>query len=313
MVGPPAARTMPSRTTGLVSPALGYSPVLDLGVVGNVVQHGEGGHLPVVELQVRDAGRVGTPPVAAEVAAAVDLFLVHPVQLAVADPVAAVGRQRELAAVLDVHDNQVAAAHERDEPTVGAERYLALGVRRRRKAPGSLRADVVVVEAVGEGEDQRRAIPVRHVARLPGDPPCVGRGQTGQRGHRRFERSHVVERCALARDRVHPDQRAAEGVPRRASLDVVPVVEPGQPERRVAVEVDPPRGGIDVGDGQRTLLRLDRCRNDPETGGHQRHKHGGSSTRPRRTGGKECRAAPRSRNNAVEQSCATHGAASRPI
>ena len=56
---------------------------LERRAVGNVVDDRVFGHRPFVELQEREARGVGTPPVAAEAAAAVDLFLVQPIELAV--------------------------------------------------------------------------------------------------------------------------------------------------------------------------------------------------------------------------------------
>ena len=216
--------------------------------------------------------------------------------------------------MLDVDDDQVAAAHEGDEPAVGAERHLVLGLRGGGEAAGALRADVVVVEVVGEIEDQRRAVPVRHVPRLAGDAGGIGRAQARQRRHRRFERRDVVQRRALAGERVHPGQGAGEGVARRAPCDVVPVVQPTQAERGVAVEVDPPRRIEDVGDGQRALLGIDRGREDGETGGR-----GHDEAAPPRT----CAVCARTRavvgaglgpeDDAVEGSCKTHGTASRPV
>ncbi len=87
-------------------------------------------HGTVVDLQEGDLRRVGTPPVSAEVTAAVDLFLIDPIELSIENLVgAARGELLFLALLLEIHDEQVVASNEGHLPSVGAEREFFLGVR----------------------------------------------------------------------------------------------------------------------------------------------------------------------------------------
>ena len=86
--------------------------------VGHVIDDREPWHVPFVGLQERDAAAVRAPPVGLVVAAAVDLLLVDPVELAVQRVLAAVGGQPDFVA-FDAYDVQVRVAHEGEAPTVG--------------------------------------------------------------------------------------------------------------------------------------------------------------------------------------------------
>src|SRR5918995_1794941 len=101
-------------------------PALDGRVVRNVVDQRVFGYRRFVELQKRDTRRVGTPPVAAVIAAPVELFGIHPVERSVEQLSSAVGRQRSLAGRADGGDKNIVVLDERDAAAIGAERRLGL-------------------------------------------------------------------------------------------------------------------------------------------------------------------------------------------
>ena len=105
-------------------------PALDVRVIRKVVDQRVLGDRLLVELQERDAGRVGAPPVGAMVAAAVELFGIHPVERAVQQLRAAIRRQRSLAGDAGARDENIVVLDERHAAAVGAERRLALGAGR---------------------------------------------------------------------------------------------------------------------------------------------------------------------------------------
>src|SRR5258708_15836048 len=104
----------------------------------------------LVELQVGDGRRVGTPPVRAEVAAAVHLFLINPVEDAVLDVLVAVGGELPLALGGDVDDVDVVAANERDGASVGAERHFLFRAGRGGEARHGVAVEGVDVNVVGD-------------------------------------------------------------------------------------------------------------------------------------------------------------------
>ena len=118
---------------------------------------------------------------AREVAAPVDLFLVDPVELAVADAAAAIVGELVLAEAARVGDHEVALAHERDEAPVGAEGHLGLGGRRLRQPGDAIGLDVVVIQVVRQREDEGGVVVVEDVARPPRDAPRLAGGYTRQR------------------------------------------------------------------------------------------------------------------------------------
>ena len=239
-------------------------PHLDLRVVGDVVEDGERRDVAVVELQVGDAGGVRAPPVGPEVAAPVDLFLVDPVELAVADAPAAVVGELVLAEATRVGDQEVAVAHERDEASVGAEGHFGLGGRRLRQPVYAFRLDVVVIEVVRQLEDERGVGEVEDMTCPPGDAPRLAGGDARQRRDRRLQAAEIDERRALTSRCLHAHRR-----PARAPLHVVAVVHPGQATRGPAGEVDAPARVVQVVDGQGPLLGRPglRERKEEETGG----------------------------------------------
>ncbi len=119
-------------------------------------------HRPLVELQKRDARRVGTPPVALPHPAAIDLFLINVVQLSVEDLRAAVGGELPLADIAgrEIDDEEVVVPEKRDLLPVGTERRFLFRARRRGHARNAPLREVVDVEIVGEIEQDRRFLRV---------------------------------------------------------------------------------------------------------------------------------------------------------
>ena len=102
-------------------------------------------------------GRIGAPPVRALLAAAVDLLLVHPVQLAVQNAGRSVGRQRRLALRRRIDDEQVVVADEGDLRVVRAERRLVF-VARPRMSAGRCAAGGKVAEIQIVADRDERAV-----------------------------------------------------------------------------------------------------------------------------------------------------------
>ena len=97
--------------------------------VGHVVDDRETGHVALVGLQERDPPAVRTPPVGLVVAAAIDLLLVDPVELAVQRVLSAARRQPDFVAGDEVHDVEIRVAHEREAATIRREAGQFLGFR----------------------------------------------------------------------------------------------------------------------------------------------------------------------------------------
>ena len=72
--------------------------------IGDVVDDGVFGNRPFVELQEGEASRVGAPPVAPELSAPVNLFLIEPIEFPVEPLVVSVGRERLFALRGEVDD-----------------------------------------------------------------------------------------------------------------------------------------------------------------------------------------------------------------
>ena len=94
---PSPVETTPSRTDRIRVAGFRIIPALDSRVVRNVIDQRVLRDRPFVELQKRDARRVGAPPVGAMIAAAVELFGINPVERAVQQLRAAIRGQRPLA------------------------------------------------------------------------------------------------------------------------------------------------------------------------------------------------------------------------
>ena len=235
-------------------------PVLDLGVVFDVIDDRELRHPRIVELQERQLRGVGAPPVAAEVAPAVDLLLVHPVEQAVPHVRRAVGCESVRAPVLDVGDMQIVIADERQQPAVRAEGDFLFLLRRARQAHDPGAVGLVVVQVVGEAERHRRPVPVHRRQQRPALPrqtPRVGRADAGQGGDGRRHRVGVKQQLACSRRRVDLEHPAV-----RRRLQIVQVVEPLQVAGRAAVEIDPLRGVEDGVDGELLLGVRGGCQAD---------------------------------------------------
>ena len=97
--------------------------------VGHVVDDREAGHVPLVGLQERNPPAVRTPPVRLVVAAAVDLLLVDPVELAVQRVLSAARGQPDFVAGDEVHDVEIRVAYEREAATIRREAGQFLGFR----------------------------------------------------------------------------------------------------------------------------------------------------------------------------------------
>ena len=205
--------------------------------------------------------RGGAPPVGAVVAAAVDLLLVDPVELAVQQLRAAVGGEPALAPVIDVHYVEVVAADEADQLAVRAEGELLLRLHRRGEPLGpALRVERDVIEIVVDGDDGGGARRV-HLEGAAGkraadhrrvEPERVGGAIAGRLG--------LEERRRRAGRRLdlHPLHAAA----RRTRPEVLGVGDPRQASRRPAAEVDPRLRVVEVVDGEGARLRERRGRCD---------------------------------------------------
>ena len=104
---------------------------LDLLLVWNVVDDREPRHVRLVEPQERDVAAVGRPPVSAFLAAAVKLFLVNPIEIAVKDRLfakAPVAGELLFVCLGSINDEKIVAANETDQLAVGREISLKLGV-----------------------------------------------------------------------------------------------------------------------------------------------------------------------------------------
>src|SRR5689334_8455146 len=88
--------------------------------------------------------RVRTPPVAALIAAPVDLFFVNPIKATVENVRRAVRCQRPLVLCGDVHDVEIVIAYKTDETPVGTETLLGLLFRAAGQPQRSLAVEVVI-------------------------------------------------------------------------------------------------------------------------------------------------------------------------
>src|SRR2546422_8426475 len=153
----------------------------------------------VIELQEREAGRIRAPPVGAELAAAVDLLLVHPIELAVEDVGAAVGGNRTLVRGRGLGHEEVVAAHEGHEPAVGAERGQFLCAWRAGETRDASGAEVVDEQIVRQRQEYGclRGIE-RQTARTPDDGGRVFTRDTGNGGESGGHPLRVEERLRTA-------------------------------------------------------------------------------------------------------------------
>ena len=125
--GPPRRRHDAEPHRRIRIAGLRIVPALDRRVIRNVIDQRVLGNGAFVELQKRNVRRVGAPPVAAVIAAAVQLFGIDPVERAVQQLCAAIRRQRSLAGgAPDARDEKIVVLDERDAAAVGAERRLEL-------------------------------------------------------------------------------------------------------------------------------------------------------------------------------------------
>jgi hypothetical protein len=257
------------RIAGLrVMPALDGRPirdVVDQRVLGDVL---------LVELKERERARIGAPPVRLVVAAAVDLFLIDPVELAVQQLVGPVGRQPTFALVRERHDVEVVGAREGDQRAVRAEARVVLGARSERQPGRLVRGNVVRIEIVGDRDQQRGPLvvpdeaPARRAAGVLGREP-----EPRQRG---VHPGGLEQRLALAAGGVdlQPLARAAPASARAGlafRVDEVRVADPGDPGRRAAAPVGALRGIVEIVERQELLLGI-RWKAD----GEQRGKREGA-------------------------------------
>jgi hypothetical protein len=104
----------------------------------------------LVEAQEGEARRVGAPPVGPVGAAAVDLLLIHPVQLPVQDLIAPVGGHGALPLGGQVDQVEVVAPHEGHPDAVGTEGRLLLGFGGEGEPEHAVCAKRIGVEVAGD-------------------------------------------------------------------------------------------------------------------------------------------------------------------
>ena len=156
------------QDAGVRVPGLGVRVDLERRPEGHVVDHREAGNVPLVALQEGDAAAVEAPPMGLVVAAAVDLLLVDPVELAVERVLAAVGGQPEFVAG-GVDDVEIRVADEGDTAAVRREAGEFLGLR----TPGEP-GERFVVETPDEqvrGEVEQQAVRGRRQPKRSGPRP----------------------------------------------------------------------------------------------------------------------------------------------
>ena len=93
--------------------------------------------------------RIGTPPVAFEIAAPVKLFLIDPVEPPVENLARAVIGQGAFALRRYVYDIDVVAAREADHATVGAELFANLFIGITGQSHGFVAVEFIIEEIVG--------------------------------------------------------------------------------------------------------------------------------------------------------------------
>src|SRR5687768_10004195 len=181
---------------------------LEALVIRNVINDGESRNSAFVELEKRDARRVGTPPVTAEDAPAIDLFLINPVELSVEKICSAVGRQPVLASIRHAHDVEIVVADERDLRSVRTERRFLF----RSGCGGQLRefrvAKGVEKDVVRDGQKNYVVLSVQR--QLPASRQPRGLILTGLRGlaKRRAEKLLIKEK--LLRAGPHVDEQKVD-------------------------------------------------------------------------------------------------------
>ena len=213
----------------------------------------------LVELQIDYPRGIGTPPIAAEVAASVDLFLINPVEDSVEEIIVAVGRQLALALCRRVDDIEIVVAHKGNEAAVGAERRFLLFARRRSQTGHRVGVERVKIEIVADGEHDALLVGAEVPSALLRELFRVVIADSGDLLRCGLQLRRIEQRALLAGLRV--DHRLFEDgaflVPARPGEGAV--IEPHEARLRRAGEVDASLGVVNVLDGQLAHGRLRGC------------------------------------------------------
>ena len=225
-----------------------------------VIDNRELGHLGVIELQISDGARIGTPPVRLEDSAAVDLLLIHPVEQTVDDLLRAVGRELPLGLRGHVDREQIAVADERDELAVRAERRFLLIAGSAREARQCLRRDVVDVQIFTDRQQHSPSAPVDGDRTRAGELFRVIARHALHLCDLGLQLIRIEERGLLARDGVHEHEArhlAGRGRTRKVEMRFVG---PREAARLHGSRRNAFRAIVNVVDREAALRRLRRRR-----------------------------------------------------
>src|SRR6185295_1086188 len=115
-----------------------------------MVDYGEFWNRSLIDSQVSNARRIRTPPVSTEIPAAVDLFLINPIQTSVQNFCVAVTRQSTLATLhAQILNIQIAVANETNHSSVWTESFTDFFFRITSQTNGTIASEFVIEKIVG--------------------------------------------------------------------------------------------------------------------------------------------------------------------
>src|SRR5262249_33516683 len=123
---------------------------LEVLVIGNVIDYRELRHRRLVKTQVRNAGRIRTPPVRAEVASAIKFFLIYPIKAPIENLRAAITRERTFATLhTEIFDVEIVLTYEADHLAVGTKSLANLFFRIAGETNRAVATKLVIEKIVG--------------------------------------------------------------------------------------------------------------------------------------------------------------------